>query len=152
MTEKLFTQEEVNQIVRERLAQEKGKAAAALKEREAEWKAQAEKDTEAVRRELESLKAEKQHNVLISALEKAHAINPAEISKLIEARVKTDADGNITMDGPDGKPVPVEKGVNDYMAANLWAMKNMASGGAGSGGIKVNGTVEDTALRRAFDI
>lgn len=151
MTEKTFTQEEVNQIVRERLAQEKEKAAAALKEREAEWKAQAEKDTEAIRRELDGMKAEKQTRAVIDALEKAGAADPAEMAKLLAPRFKTGADGAITMDGEDGKPAPIEKGVKQFMEAHPWA----------KGAPKIRGlyvpkdggaVTADSSLRSAFDL
>lgn len=151
MTEKTFTQEEVNQIVRERLAQEKEKAAAALKEREAEWKAQAEKDTEAVRRELESLKAEKQNRTVMDILEKAKAADPAEMAKLLAPRIKTSENGEITLDGEDGKPVPIEKGVKQFMEAHPWAKKTIEI----RGGYKPMGGVvaaPDASLRTAFDL
>lgn len=151
MTGKTFTQEEVNQIVRERLAQEKEKAAAALKEREAEWKAQAEKDTEAIRRELDGMKAEKQTRAVIDALEKAGAADPAEMAELLATRFKTGEDGAITMNGADGKPVPVEEGVKQFIAAHPWAKKPPVIRG---GFVPKNGgpVMADSSLRSAFDL
>ena len=153
MTEKTFTQEEVNQIIRDRLAQEKEKSAAMIREKETEWQAKAEKDRAVMRGELEGLKAEKRHAAVVAALQKASAANPEEMAKLLAPRIKADENGNITMDGPDGKPVPVEKGVNEYMKANPWAVAKKEHQIQGLSAPEGGGVAApDTALRRAFDI
>ena len=151
MTEKLFTQDEVNQIIRERLAQEKEKSAAAIQQKEAELAAKYEKENAAQLEEIQRMKEERRKDVLMHALEAEHAVNAVEISKILDKNVKTAEDGNIIFEGEDGKPVPVKEGVKSYLSKNPWA--RAASGIKGmytpkSGGI----AAPDASLRNAFDI
>lgn len=156
MTEKLFTQDEVNQIVRERLAQEKEKTAAAIQQKEAELAAKYEQENAVRHAEIIRMREERRKSTLIHALEAGNAVNAVEISKILDKKVKTAEDGSIIFEGEDGQPVPVEEGVKSYLIKNPWAIKNTATGGAGSGGYRpMSGnpiTNGETALRDAFGL
>lgn len=152
MTEKTFTQEEVNQIVRERLAQEKSKYDGIISQKEAEYKAKYEEAVTSTKAELIHIKNKKMHETLVSALEEGNALNPEEISKILQNKVRLTDAGDVVMDGPDGQPVPVKEGVRTYLSQNLWAVRNTATGGAGSGREPVHGVRKDQALREAFGL
>ena len=134
--EKKFTQEEVNQIVSKRLAEEKAKFTEALQEKEAAMSVKI-KEAEAM---AEAAKIQernsKQAGALLEALDKFHAANPGEISKILKENVFTDDEGNIAFKKSNGEAVPVEKGVEEYLGANLWAVKNMQQ--PGSGGVSLS--------------
>ena len=154
MTEKLFSQDEVNQIVRERLAQEKEKTAAAIQQKEAEMAEKYARENAVQHAEIIRMREERRRNTLIHALEAGHAVNAVEISKILDKKVKTAEDGTVIFEGEDGQPVPVEEGVKSYLSKNPWAVKNTASGGAGSCVYyPMSGrTVESDSIRKAFEL
>lgn len=131
--EKKFTQEEVNQIVSKRLAEEKAKFTETLQEKEAAMSVKI-KEAEAM---AEAAKIQernsKQAGALLEALDKFHATNPGEISKILKENVFTDDEGNVVFKKSNGEAVPVEKGVEEYLEANLWAVKDIQHLGSGAG-------------------
>lgn len=154
--EKKFTQEEVNQIVSKRLAEEKAKFTEALQEKEAAMSVKI-KEAEAM---AEAAKIQernsKQAGALLEALDKFHATNPGEISKILKENVFTDDEGNVVFKKSNGEAVPVEKGVEEYLEANLWAVKDiqhLGSGAASFGGRKTRhpGAI-NSELRKAMGL
>jgi len=131
--EKKFTQEEVNQIVSKRLAEEKAKFSEILQEKEAAMTAKI-KEAEALAAAAQiQERNNKQAGVLLEALNKFHAVNPPEISKLLKDNVFTDDAGNVLFKGSNGEAVPVEKGVEEYLKTNAWAVRDMQFPGSGGG-------------------
>lgn len=89
-----------------------------------------------------------------AALAKGNALNPESMVKLVADNiVAKDDDRLIFRDGD--KELSVEEGIRGWLAANPWAVKNTASGGAGSGGGKTGGsayTMEDLKAMTADEI
>lgn len=68
-----------------------------------------------------------------AAFAKGNALNPEAFVKLVADNIIAKDDDSLAW--KDGeKEVSVEEGVNAWLAENPWAVKNTASGGAGSGG------------------
>lgn len=72
------------------------------------------------------------HSALQSALAKGNALNPEAFTKLLLDQVVVGDDDSLGMQS-GGKTVSIEEGVNSWLTGNPWAVKNTASGGAGSG-------------------
>lgn len=154
--EKRFTQEEVNQIVSKRLSEEKVKFSEMTREKEAAMNQkikEAEAVAEAVRVEQRN---DKQARALLEALKRFNAVNPEEISKILKDNVSTDNKGNVVFKNSNGEIVPVEKGVEDYLNVNLWAVKDMQEPGSGfhpySGHMIKNSNTIDSKLRGAMGL
>lgn len=154
--EKRFTQEEVNQIVSKRLSEEKVKFSEMTREKEAAMNQkikEAEAVAEAVRVEQRN---DKQARALLEALKRFNAVNPEEISKILKDNVSTDNKGNVVFKNSNGEIVPVEKGVEDYLNVNLWAVKDMQESGSGfhpySGHMMGNSHTFDSELRGAMGL
>lgn len=154
--EKRFTQEEVNQIVSKRLTEEKMKFSEMTREKEAAMNQkikEAEAVAEAVRVEQRN---DKQARALLEALKRFNAVNPEEISKILKDNVSTDNKGNVVFKNSNGEIVPVEKGVEDYLNVNLWAVKDMQESGSGfhpySGHMTGNSHTFDSELRGAMGL
>lgn len=154
MGEKLFTQAEVNEIVSSRVAKEKEKFDARMAEKDREWNERLQQAvSEANAGKIQYLQ-EKRSAALLAALEKGRAVCPKEIAKLLDGNVKIDRDnGSIYYEGLDGKRLTVDDGVTEYLKANEWAVKNVSTGGAGSGAPRHN-LIEtsDAQLRQAMGL
>lgn len=72
------------------------------------------------------------HSALQSALTKGNALNPEAFIKLLTDQVTVGDDDALTMKVGD-KAVSIDDGVKEWLTQNPWAVKNTASGGAGSG-------------------
>ncbi|WP_297018168.1 hypothetical protein [uncultured Dialister sp.] len=79
-------------------------------------------------------------SMLQSALTKGNALNPEAFVKLLRDKVEVGEDDSMSMKVGD-KSVSIDEGVKDWLAANPWAVKNMAAGGAGSGSAGTPGKV-----------
>lgn len=152
-TEKTFTQEEVNKIVQDRLAQERRKNS--LNGDQAQLLQEALSRAEKAEKEIEKYKKSaadsKIKEALISALTLQKCIQPEQISKLIADKVKLLDNGNVAYICDDGKEKSVADGVKEYLEANTWAVKANGFGGGGSTGSNVT-ISKDAALRAAFGL
>lgn len=72
------------------------------------------------------------HSALSAALTKGNALNPEAFIKLLTDQVNVGEDDSLTMKVGD-QAVSIEEGVKGWLEQNPWAVKNTASGGAGSG-------------------
>lgn len=105
MSEKTFTQEEVNIIVQNRLTQEKEKYNKIIHQKESEALEKSRMDT------------------LVHALEKGGAVDVSAISKILNENVHVDDTGKVVFINGDNEPVSVEEGVLNYLKDNQWATK-----------------------------
>ena len=123
---KTFTQEEVNNIVSKRLAEERAKFNQQLQQKEAEYNTSLKEYKASVQRE-------KVHSRLLDALNKHNVIEPGEMVKLVKDRVHTDDTGESYYLTDTGEHLTIEEGVTHWANKNLWAVKNNQKPGAGSG-------------------
>ena len=89
-----------------------------------------------------------------AALAKGNALNPESMVKLVADSIVAKDDDSLVFKSGD-KELPVEDGVKAWLSANPWAVKNTASGGAGSGGGKGGGssyTMDDLKTMTAEEI
>lgn len=158
MTEKMFTQEEVNSIIQNRLAQEKAKTDAMLAQKDTEWAEKVKNAESAAILAKVQAANEKRTALIVDALTKKNSVTPSEVAKILDSRVKVkESDGSIYYEGADGKEMTVEEGVNAYLKENPCFVRNTAAGGAGTGpvpfpGMVHHGPAADTALRKAMGL
>lgn len=114
MSEKLFTQEEVNEIVQNRLKGEKEKFKRILQDRIQEATAE-------TNEELNNLREHNRKAALHEALKQEDAASITEIAKLLDGNVVLDEDFNAVFKYEDGTTEPVLNGVRKYMDSNPWA-------------------------------
>lgn len=70
-----------------------------------------------------------------AALAKGNALNPESMVKLVADSIIAKDDDSLVFKNGD-KELSIDEGVKAWLAENPWAVKNTASGGAGSGGSK----------------
>ena len=70
-----------------------------------------------------------------AALAKGNALNPESMVKLVADSIIAKDDDSLVFKNGD-KELSIDEGVKAWLAENPWAVKNTASGGAGSGGGK----------------
>jgi hypothetical protein len=151
MSEKLFTQDEVNRIVQERLAQEKNKFNAD----QAQLLQESLSRAEAAERQLTEYKTKMQEQQILSDLEnelaKGNCIQPKQIASLLKQNVSLTQDGKLVYKS-DGKEVSLQDGVKNYLGNNTWCIKANPQGGGGAP-VSGGGTGGlDAALREAFGL
>nr|DAE71060.1 MAG TPA: minor structural protein [Caudoviricetes sp.] len=76
--------------------------------------------------------ASQKHSALIEALTAAHAVSPAEISKLLSSQVSQDDAGALVFSLDDGTTTDIKTGVENYLKSNPWAVPNNGNPGGGS--------------------
>ena len=152
MSEKLFTQDEVNRIVQERLAQEKNKFNAD----QAQLLQESLSRAEAAERQMAEYKTKMQEQQILSELEnelaKGNCAEPKQIANLIKKNVSLTQDGNLVYNS-DGKEESLHDGVYNYLVNNTWCVKANPQGGGGApagGGVSTANI--DAALREAFGL
>lgn len=121
MNERTFTQEEVNEIIKNRLADEKAKTERLMKQKEDEWSAKLKEATAETTARLDAMKEEKRHGALLAALKEGNAAAPDEIAKLLNDKVQINDKGDVSYD-KDGEAIPVKDGVMAYLRENPWAL------------------------------
>ena len=151
MSDKLFTQDEVNRIVQERLAQEKNKFNADQAKLLQESLARAEE----AERQLTEYKTKMQEQQILSDLEneltKGNCIQPKQIASLLKQNVSLTQEGKLVYKSGD-KEVSLQDGVKDYLGNNTWCIKANPQGGGGApAGGNVGGSLE-SELRDAFGL
>ena len=151
MSDKLFTQDEVNRIVQERLAQEKNKFNADQAKLLQETLARAEKAEQQIISYESKIKEQRILNDLESALVINNATAPKELSSILQKYVTVTEEGNTVFSMGD-KNVNLQDGVKGWLLNNTWAVKANPQGGGGSpaggGGI---GDIDDQ-LRDTFGL
>ena len=113
MTEKTFTQEEVNTIVKNRLAEEKAKYTelAGYKEKFDKLQKTFGNVTQAAaRKELEA------------SLKENHAADPKTMAGLLMGKISIDEAGAASYTAEDGKKMSVGDGVKAFLADKPWAV------------------------------
>ena len=122
--EKTFTQEEVNQIVQERLERERARYnkdadnVQALQEQVALVTAELEK-TKAEYLEKERIRYDENlKNKLLQKLEGNHIVAPKEIYPLFDGKATLDDQGELLLDGKNA-----DEYLSEWMESNLWATK-----------------------------
>ncbi|MCI5708959.1 hypothetical protein [Veillonella caviae] len=155
--EKLFTQSEVDSIVRERLERERKRYTG-----DNEMIETLQSELTAVRTELNSikadneakvqaLKAEQVHKSIISELEKVNGIDPTELSKLFLGGASVADSGEVVYTDDTGKSVPINEHIKSWADKSPWAIRTMQNAGSGAGaGIPASKTEMD--MRKAFDL
>lgn len=159
--EKLFTQAEVDAIIKERLERERKRYNA-----DADTMETLQKELITVKGELENVKAqadgkakaykaEKIKNGLVEMLSKKHVIEPGQISMLLLNSCDLDDNGNFVFHDGD-TDIPLQEKVDDWAKKNLWAIKNTqhAGSGANSGisSLKWPAEQKRNPLRAAFGL
>ena len=152
MSEKLFTQDEVNRIVQERLAQEKNKFNAD----QAQLLQEALSRAEGAEKQLEQYKLQvKEEQIagkLENALHKGNCFKPREIANVLKQYASLNEKKEVVFNYA-GKDVSLEDGVASWLSENTWAVKANPQGGGGApvGGNAIAGTSVE-ALRSAFGL
>ena len=154
--EKLFTQAEVDNIVKERLERERKRYNS-----DNDMVETLQKELVTVRAELQSLmadneakstalKAEQVNKTIIQELEKVNGISPTELARLFINNASVDDMGNVVYTDDSGNSVPIGEHIKDWASKSLWAIKSVQNPGSGSG---VNHShVGNTELRDAFGL
>ena len=141
---KTFTQEEVNNIVSKRLAEERTKFNQQLQQKESEYNTKLKEYKEVMQRERVQTR-------LLNALNKNDVIEPGEMVKLVKDRVHIDDNTGESYYLTDtGERLTIEEGVTHWANKNTWAVKNIQKPGAVSGGVFVSGN--DDPIRKAFKL
>lgn len=157
--EKLFTQSEVDAIVRERLDRERKRNTGDEGIIES-----LRNELTSVRGELESIKAdnvakeqalkvEQVNKTIIRELEKVNGINPTELSKLFVGGASMNDNGEVVYtDDTTGDTVPMAEHIQAWGELNPWAIKNIQTPGSGAGAGDIGIGRSTTALRDAFNL
>ena len=151
--EKTFTQEEVNQIVQERLERERARYnkdadnVQALQEQVALVTAELEK-TKAEYLEKRIRYDENLKNKLLQKLEGNHIVAPKEIYPLFDGKATLDDQGELLLDGKNA-----DEYLSEWMESNLWAIKSLQKPGSGHnrGNQDHMGIDEMERYRKAFN-
>lgn len=153
MSDKLFTQEEVNRIVQERLAQEKNKFNAD----QAKVLQEALSRAEGAEKQLEQYKIQVKEEQIVGHLENAlyagNCCAPKEIANVLKQYASLNENKEVVFNY-GGKDMSLSDGVKGWLGANTWAVKANPQGGSGApagvGGS--GGATSDAALRDAFGL
>lgn len=155
--EKLFTQEEVDAIVRERLERERKRFNA-----DADTVAEVHKELLTLKSELEQVKAdraeketaykaEKIKNGIVNELNKVHAVDPGTLKDLFTQYADIDDTGALVIKGEDGTNKPLSDHIADWAQHNIWAVKSIQQPGSGDG-VSPHQYSKDMGLRQAFGL
>lgn len=151
--EKTFTQEEVNKIVQDRLAQERKKYE--LNGNQAQLLQEALKRAETAEKAMEEYKKVANDNkikgVLVSALTEGKCIQPDMVFKLLKDNIQITDNGEIVFLDENGKNSSVKDAVNNWLMENSWAVKVNGNPGGGSN-IGMGGNTNAAELRKAFGL
>lgn len=152
--EKTFTQEEVNQIVQERLERERARynkdadSVQALQEQVARVTAELE-NTKAEYLEKERIRYDENLKTeLLKKLEGNHITAPKEIYPLFEGKATLDDQGELLLDGKNP-----DEYLKEWGQANPWAIKSLQKTGSGYNNLSQNHKEIDEMerYRKAFN-
>ena len=138
--EKLFTQSEVDNIVKERLERERKRYNS-----DNDMVETLQKELVTVRAELQSLmadneakstalKAEQVNKTIIQELEKVNGINPTELARLFINNSSVDDTGSVVYTDDSGNSVPIGEHIKEWASKSSWAIKSVQKLGSGYGG------------------
>ena len=133
--EKLFTQSEVDNIVKERLERERKRYNS-----DNDMVETLQKELVTVRAELQSLmadneakstalKAEQVNKTIIQELEKANGINPTELARLFINNSSVDDTGSVVYTDDSGNSVPIGEHIKEWASKSPWAIKSVQNPG-----------------------
>lgn len=154
MSDRTFTQEEVDNIVKGRLAQERAKHENMIQAKEDEWRGKFEQYKETVEAERKRTTADKIKTQVVAALNKYHAISP-DLADLITGKVHVKDDGSLVMDGANQTEISIDDGVSAWLHDRPQFVKNMSIPGSGVlGGLNIRNREadDDNAIRAAMHI
>lgn len=154
--EKLFTQSEVDNIVKERLERERKRYNS-----DNDMVETLQKELVTVRAELQSLmadneakstalKAEQVNKTIIQELEKANGINPTELARLFINNSSVDDTGSVVYTDDSGNSVPIGEHIKEWASKSSWAIKSVQKPGSGQGGSV--SFIGNSELRNAFGL
>lgn len=154
--EKLFTQTEVDNIVKERLERERKRYNS-----DNDMVETLQKELVTVRAELQglkadneakatALKAEQVNKTIIQELEKANGINPTELARLFINNTSVDDTGSVVYTDDSGKSVPIGEHIKAWAYNSPWAIKLVQKPGSGQGGSV--SSIGNSELRNAFGL
>lgn len=137
--EKLFTQAEVDNIIKDRLERERKRYNTDIDTVE-----NLQKELVQVRAELQTikadneakataLKAEQVNKTIIQELEKVNGINPTELARLFINNTSVDDEGNVVYTDDMGNGVPIDEYIKEWASKSTWAIKDNQKAGSGSG-------------------
>lgn len=131
MSDKLFTQEEVNRIVQERLAQEKNK----INADQAKVLQEALSRAEGAEKQLEQFKIQVKEEQIVGQLENAlytgNCCSPKEIANVLKQYASLNENKEVVFNY-SGKDMSLDDGVKSWLGANTWAVKANPQGGSGT--------------------
>ena len=142
--EKLFTQAEVDNIVKERLERER-------KRYNSDELQGLKADNEA---KATALKAEQVNKTIIQELEKANGINPTELARLFINNTSVDDKGSVIYTDDSGNSVPIGEHIKEWASKSTWAIKDNQKAGSGFGsGLSCSSqSMGNDELRNAFGL
>ena len=154
--EKLFTQAEVDNIVKERLERERKRYNS-----DNDMVETLQKELVTVRAELQglkadneakatALKAEQVNKTIIQELEKANGINPTELARLFINNTSVDDTGSVVYTDDSGKSVPIGEHIKAWADKSPGAIKATGNPGSGQGGSV--SSIGNSELRNAFGL
>lgn len=154
--EKLFTQAEVDNIVKERLERERKRYNS-----DNDMVETLQKELVTVRAELQSLKADNEakatalkaeqvNKTIIQELEKANGVNPTELARLFINNTSVDDTGNVVYTDDSGKSIPIGEHIKAWADKSQWAIKAIGNPGSGQGGSV--SFIGNSELRNAFGL
>lgn len=156
--EKLFTQSELDTIVKERLERERKRYSA-----DADAMNELNKQMESLQAELsqlkedkaaqaKQLKTEKIKNVIVNELNKGNAVNTSSLLHIFTGGADMADDESITYTGEDGKTTLMSDAIAKWLKNNDWAVKCTQIPGSGYGGRGASGYNRRDELREAFGL
>lgn len=158
--EKLFTQAEVDNIVKERLERERKRYNS-----DNDMVETLQKELVTVRAELQglkadneakatALKAEQVNKTIIQELEKANGINPTELARLFINNTSVDDKGRVIYTDDSGNSVPIGEHIKEWASKSTWAIKDNQKAGSGFGnGLSCSSqSMGNDELRNAFGL
>ena len=154
--EKLFTQAEVDNIVKERLERERKRYNS-----DNDMVETLQKELVTVRAELQSLKADNEakatalkaeqvNKTIIQELEKANGVNPTELARLFINNTSVDDTGSVVYTDDSGKSIPIGEHIKAWAYKSPWAIKAVQNPGSGQGGSV--SSIGNSELRNAFGL
>lgn len=150
--EKMFTQEEVNAIVRERLERERSRyngdadALAALQQEVTQLREDLQKATAEAAEKEKAYKAEKINTGVLNTLTSANLVAPSQMLRMFVMDVDLNDDGDLTIKH-EGKDLPFNEYIESWARQNPWAVKNTQKPGSGGPDLSLGGTAVSSAER-----
>ena len=127
--EKLFTQAEVDNIIKDRLERERKRYNTDIDTVENLQKelVQVRAELQAIKADNEvkatALKAEQVNKTIIQELEKANGINPTELARLFINNASVDDTGSVVYTDDSGNSVPIGEHIKEWASKSTWAIR-----------------------------